>query len=70
MRYVFKLEHEKVLLREIYDMKNFQKQVDLVSSTIVTKNKLINMFIFIYDILKMLKGKVKIHISVELVMMN
>ena len=43
--YVLKLEREKVLLREICNMKNFLKLVDLVSSIIITKNKLIKIFI-------------------------
>ena len=45
--YVFKLEREKVLLREIYDMKNLLKQVDLVSSIIIAKNKLIKISVFL-----------------------
>ena len=43
--YVFKLERKKMLLCEIYNMKNLLKQVNLVSSIIITKNKLIKIFI-------------------------
>ena len=42
-------------------MKNFIKQGNLVSSIIITKNKVIKMLRYcIYNILKMLKGKVKL----------
>ena len=43
--YAFKLKCKKVLLGEMYDMKNFLKQVNLVSNIIITKNKLIKIFI-------------------------
>ena len=43
--YVFKLERKEVLLREIYNMKNFLKQVNLLCSIIITKNKLIKILI-------------------------
>ena len=39
--YVFKLECKKALLHEIYNMETFLRQVNLVSSFIITKNKLI-----------------------------
>ena len=43
--YEFKLEGKKALLQKIYNMKNFSKQVNLVSSIIITNNKLIKIFI-------------------------
>ena len=39
--YVFKLECKKTLLHEIYNMETFLRQVNLVSSFIITENKLI-----------------------------
>ena len=39
------LEHKKVLFHEICNMKNFLKQVNLVSSIVIAKSKLIKVFI-------------------------